>query len=62
MAAVYGEKENGMTRICVKISREKIAMLSGVHRVTVARELAKMKKNGLVRPDICFTRSGNLSG
>lgn len=48
-ALAFGEDEGGEVLIAEKLTQDKIGALSGLHRVTVSRELKKLKERGLLR-------------
>lgn len=47
-ALVYGAEEGGRVVIQEKVTQEKIGLLTGLHRVTVARELKKIRDRGIL--------------
>lgn len=52
MAANFGEEEcDGRMVITQKISQDMISKLAGVHRVTVVREMKKMKELGILKQE-----------
>ena len=48
-ALVYGVNVNGQVLIQEKITQEKIGSLTGLHRITVTREIKKMKDCGILQ-------------
>lgn len=48
-ALAFGEEEGGGVVITERLTQEKIGALSGLHRVTVSRELKKLRDRGLIR-------------
>ncbi len=48
-ALAFGEEEEGETLIGEKLTQDKIGALSGLHRVTVSREIKKLRERGLLR-------------
>lgn len=48
MAAIYGEETQEGIHLEVKVKQDVIGDLTGLHRVTVAREMKRMKEMGLL--------------
>ncbi|MGN0373026.1 MAG: Crp/Fnr family transcriptional regulator [Enterocloster sp.] len=48
MAELFGEEENGKTELEIKIRQDIIGRLTGLHRVTVTREINKLKEQKLL--------------
>ncbi len=60
-ALVFGEEENGEIVITERLTQDKIGALSGLHRVTVARELKKLREHGLLRVEDGLYRIRSLN-
>ena len=48
MAELYGEETGTGTLLNVKVKQEVVGRLTGLHRVTVVRELNKLKEQNLL--------------
>lgn len=47
-ALAFGEKSDGKIILGEKLTQEKIGLLTGLHRVTVSREIKKLKERGIL--------------
>ena len=50
LALVFGTEYGGGIMIGEKVTQEKIAALTGLHRITVTREIKKLKEEGILTP------------
>lgn len=48
LALMYGTEQKGRIHIEEKITQEKIGALTGLHRITVTREIKKLKEAGIL--------------
>ncbi len=48
LARTYGIEKNGNVIIDLKLSQELVSQLTGLHRITVAREMKKMQERSLI--------------
>ena len=54
LALMYGTEQDGRVHIEEKITQEKIGVLTGLHRITVTREIKKLKEAGILAPEDGF--------
>ena len=47
-ALAFGVEENGKIMIEEKLTQEKIGILAGLHRITVSKEIKKLKEQGIL--------------
>ena len=60
-ALAFGEEEDGEIVITEKLTQDKIGALSGLHRVTVSKELKTLRELGLVRMVDGYYRISSLA-
>ena len=60
-ALAFGEEDGGEIVITEKLTQDKIGALSGLHRVTVSKELKSLRELGLIRVVDGYYRIKSLS-
>ena len=60
-ALAFGEEEDGEIVITEKLTQDKIGALSGLHRVTVSKELKALRERGLIRMVDGYYRISSLA-